>query len=83
VGEAGPGETRFVKKLREQEPVEDAERVSVYQPAGQTGMMVGVRRPEERIVAWSFAMRAEEGAWLVYHFRPRAGDSAESTVGKQ
>lgn len=81
-GEAGPGEARFVKKLREQEPWEDSGRVSVYQPAGQTGMMVGVRRPDERIVAWSFVLPAEEGMWLVYHFRPVAGNSAESIVGK-
>jgi hypothetical protein len=81
-GLAGPGEERFVKKLREQPALEESGSVAVYQPAGQTGMMVGVRGPDNRIVAWSFALPVEERVWHLYHFRPISENSAQRIVSK-
>lgn len=67
----GEGEAKFVTQLLAQTPLEEAKSVALYQPPGQSAMVVAVDRDARRIVGWSFAMPAGEGAWSLYHFRPK------------
>jgi hypothetical protein len=66
----GPGEERFVSKLQDETPLEEAGDLALYQPRGQTAMVVAVSRSRQRIVGWSFALEAEGGMWSLYHFQP-------------
>jgi hypothetical protein len=75
--EGGKGEAEFVEKLIRQTPLEETGNVAVYQPAGQRAMVVAVDRGAKRIVGWSFAMEAEQGAWSIYHFRPAGNRAAD------
>jgi hypothetical protein len=70
---AGPAEAQFVAQLTLQPPLEETGDVALYQPRGQTAMVVAVNRQARRIVGWSFALPAGEGLWSIYHFRPQAG----------
>ena len=67
---SGSGEERFVAKLMDESPLEETGDLALYQPRGQTGMVVAVSRSRQRIVGWSFALEAEEGMWSLYHFQP-------------
>jgi hypothetical protein len=66
----GPGEQRFVAKLQDETPLEEAGDLALYQPRGQTVMVVAVSRSRQRIVGWSFALEVEEEMWSLYHFQP-------------
>jgi hypothetical protein len=77
---AGEAEAEFVGKLAQQTPLEEAEGVALYQPRGQTSMVVAVNRQTQRIVAWSFALPVSDGIWSAYHFRPAGGRSTNLTT---
>jgi hypothetical protein len=66
----GPGEERFVTKLEDETPLEEAGDLALYQPRGQTAMVVAVSRSRQRIVGWSFGLESEKGLWSLYHFQP-------------
>ena len=69
----GPGEAQFVNSLAGQTPLESAGELDLYQPPGQTAMVVAVQRGSRRIVAWSLAAQRSENEWSLFHFRPAAG----------
>jgi len=77
---AGLAEAQFVAQLALQSPLEETGGVALYQPRGQTTMVVAVSRQTRRIVGWSFALPAGEGTWSLYHFRPAAGLTTSSTA---
>jgi hypothetical protein len=66
----GPSEQRFVTKLHNETPLEVAGDLALYQPRGQTMMVVAVSRSRQRIVGWSFGLELEKGLWSLYHFQP-------------
>jgi len=66
----GPGEQRFVAKLQDERPLEEAGDLALYQPRGQSAMVVAVSRSRQRIVGWSFGLELEQGTWSLYHFQP-------------
>jgi len=70
----GPGEKRFLAALQGQTPLEESGDLTLYQPRGQTAMVVAVSRPQQRIVGWSFALESEHELWTLYHFRPTPSD---------
>ena len=75
---AGPGEAQFVASLSQQTPLETAGEIDLYQPPGQTAMVVAVSKSSRRIVAWSLAAPRGEGEWSLFHFRPQAPSIASS-----
>jgi hypothetical protein len=69
--ETKQGETEFVAKLLNETPLEEADGLALYQPAGQAAMIVAIDRPTRQIVSWSLATPAGDGQWSLYHFRPK------------
>jgi hypothetical protein len=69
--EAGPGERTFVAQLLEERPLEESPPIALYRPPGQSRMVIGIDQRSRRIISWSWAMPADDGAWSLYHFRPK------------
>jgi hypothetical protein len=67
----GAGEAAFIKQLLAEPPLEESSPIALFQPPGQTMMIVAIDRDDKRIVAWSFAAPTTDGDWSLYHFRPK------------
>jgi hypothetical protein len=68
---AGSSESRFVAQLLKEPPLEESPTVALYQPPGQSLMVVAIHRDSQQIVGWSLAVPSGEREWSLYHFRPK------------
>lgn len=64
-------EQRLLKDLQGQTALEQTGNLALYQPPDQELMIAAVDRSQQRIVGWSFALPAGDGAWSIYHVQPR------------
>jgi len=67
----GPNESRFVNQLLKEPPLELSPPLALYQPPGQSLMVVAINRDSQQIVGWSIAVPSGEREWSLYHFRPK------------
>jgi hypothetical protein len=67
----GPNESRFVNQLLKESPLEQSPPLALYQPPGQSLMVVAINRDSQQIVGWSMAVPRGEREWSLYHFRPK------------
>jgi hypothetical protein len=70
---ASPAERRLLDQLRNQPILEESGDVTIYQPPNQELTVAAVSRAQNRIVAWAFALPADDGVWSIYHVQPTAG----------
>jgi hypothetical protein len=68
---SGPSESRFVAQLLKEPPLEQSPSLALYQPPGQSLMVVAIHRDSQQIVGWSLAVPRGEREWSLYHFRPK------------
>jgi hypothetical protein len=76
----GPGEESLIAQLRNQSPLEATSDVALYQPPGESAMVVALSRSRQRLVGWSFAIPSADDVWSVYHFKPVTASNVESSA---